>query len=433
MGAQFGDLMIGPARQWVKVHYADGSPEEKRGHVELFINTLGVQEQKLASRITLMEIPGAATLEKKLRARQGGLAPQKKSLFGSTKFRKTTPAKTPSPPRAVHRRIPYNACGDVHEVDKCTLEKFFNRLRQLFDPQKHAGADVSILNTTFAREVGCLIDTSITQVCVGIRDETYFKVDLAGQHAILGMDFMVPAGVRIDAAAGTACLPDEVRIQLIGRGLLYGTKMNIPSLTRIVTGDSYGIPPMPDKMTPMLCKTRGGPETPMTERREYQDPKSILRRTETEVKTRSERREPVVMTVTIKSGSTGGRKEMIETRDADVLKSERLENPATETPDDVEAQDLKLEDISEYEHTDAEGILHEDSEQFVEDLEAEMAVRPEISLTVNVKIEDLKVGLPTGVDQDEAVKMEEMLRKIVWKKRKWLIGKGNALPPRPRA
>ncbi|OWY93086.1 Eukaryotic/viral aspartic protease, partial [Phytophthora megakarya] len=68
--AMFGDLIAGPA-------------QEKREHVELFINTLGAQEQELASRLTLMEVPDTATLVKKLRARQRGLAHQKKTLFGS--------------------------------------------------------------------------------------------------------------------------------------------------------------------------------------------------------------------------------------------------------------------------------------------------------------------------------------------------------------
>jgi hypothetical protein len=109
-----------------------------------------------------------------------------------------------------------------------------------------SGAEVSILDTTFAREVGCRIDTSVMQECVGIRNETYQTVgrtrvkvtlagnlvyfldlwvgDLSGQQAILGMNFMVPAGVRIDSADGTACLPDEDRISLIGRKQLYGAK-----------------------------------------------------------------------------------------------------------------------------------------------------------------------------------------------------------------
>ncbi|OWZ22107.1 LOW QUALITY PROTEIN: Eukaryotic/viral aspartic protease [Phytophthora megakarya] len=382
-------------------------------------------------------IPDAATLEKKLRACQRGLAHQKKTLIRSNKFRQKPPATTPSPSRAVHgvqmtideydsgregysrddqyceqnrdeedqtrllvtghaplgknprrefdsgnagldrpkcrhygarrhaegdcwslltcqkraRNHPTDrylqackACIDVHEAGKCTLEEFFNQLRQRFDHQKQVGMPplaaekmlnkidrwrgnqsregvrkqkstpndntceteavrtaqhrvprvaaiphvdeyarepfsdakihgklnnrkaVSVLDTgaevdtTFAREVGCQIDTSVTQECVGIRDETYLTVKthikitlagdlvyyadlgvrgLVGQHAILGMDVMIPAGVRIDAADGTACLPDEVRIQLIGRRPLYGSKMravNIPSLTPIAIG-----------------------------------------------------------------------------------------------------------------------------------------------------------------------------------------------------
>ena len=35
--------------------------------------------------------------------------------------------------------------------------------------------------------------------------------DQVGQEAILGMDFMVPAGIRLDLVDGTLCLPDEVR------------------------------------------------------------------------------------------------------------------------------------------------------------------------------------------------------------------------------
>ncbi|GMF59293.1 unnamed protein product [Phytophthora fragariaefolia] len=46
-----------------------------------------------------------------------------------------------------------------------------------------------------------------------------------GQDLILGMDFMVPAGIRLDLADGTICLPDEVRIQLAGRRPLYGDKV----------------------------------------------------------------------------------------------------------------------------------------------------------------------------------------------------------------
>ena len=56
----------------------------------------------------------------------------------------------------------------------------------------------------------------------------YFDVwvgDLVGQDAILGMDYMVLAGIRLDLADGTVCLPDEVKIQLEGRRTQYGAKI----------------------------------------------------------------------------------------------------------------------------------------------------------------------------------------------------------------
>ncbi|KAE9114195.1 hypothetical protein PF007_g10470 [Phytophthora fragariae] len=84
------------------VPYADGSTEEKRGHVEHFIRTLNTQEAEFASRLTLMEVADSEALEKKLRALQRGLAHQKKTLFGSNKFRQKAPTPPTQPARAVH-------------------------------------------------------------------------------------------------------------------------------------------------------------------------------------------------------------------------------------------------------------------------------------------------------------------------------------------
>ncbi|OWY96896.1 LOW QUALITY PROTEIN: hypothetical protein PHMEG_00032718 [Phytophthora megakarya] len=111
---------------------------------------------------------------------------------------------------------------------------------------------VSILDTAFARKVGCNFDTSQKQVCVGIGDNVYttegrtkikitlagylvyfFDIwigDLSGQNAILGMDFMVPAGVRMDLADGSMRLPDEVGNHLMVR--LYGEKVRSVILER---------------------------------------------------------------------------------------------------------------------------------------------------------------------------------------------------------
>ncbi|POM76003.1 LOW QUALITY PROTEIN: Hypothetical protein PHPALM_6807 [Phytophthora palmivora] len=108
------------------------------------------------------------------------------------------------------------------------------------------GAEVSIVDTAFARKVGCYIDTSQIQDCVGIGESVYrtkgrtrikttmagslvyvFNIwveGLAGQDAILVMDFMVPAGIRLDLAYGSISLPDEVRIELSGHRQLYSDK-----------------------------------------------------------------------------------------------------------------------------------------------------------------------------------------------------------------
>ena len=103
-----------------------------------------------------------------------------------------------------------------------------------------SGVEVSILDTTFARKVGCVIDGSQAQECIEIEENEYMAVgqtndikitlngslvyyfdicvgDQVGQEAILGMDFMVPAVIRLELADRTLCLPDEVRIGLAGR------------------------------------------------------------------------------------------------------------------------------------------------------------------------------------------------------------------------
>ncbi|GMF46651.1 unnamed protein product [Phytophthora fragariaefolia] len=108
-----------------------------------------------------------------------------------------------------------------------------------------SGAEVSILDVGFARKAGCYIDDSQELECEGVGKNPYMgngrtrvKHTLAGslvysfdvwigpptggQDLILGMDFMVPTGVRLDLADGSPSLPDEIRIQLAGQRPLYG-------------------------------------------------------------------------------------------------------------------------------------------------------------------------------------------------------------------
>ncbi|KAG3110128.1 hypothetical protein PI125_g10303 [Phytophthora idaei] len=129
------------------------------------------------------------------------------------------------------------------------------------------GADVSTVDTAFARKVGCRIDRSWSKDCVGIGESVYktkgrtrikitlagclvywFDIwvsDLSGQEAILGMDFMVPAGIRLDLADGTMNFPDEMKIQLSGHRSLYNEKVGIvktKEATQIEIGESCELP-----------------------------------------------------------------------------------------------------------------------------------------------------------------------------------------------
>ena len=44
---------------------------------------------------------------------------------------------------------------------------------------------------------------------------------MVGQDAILGTDFMVSAGIRLNLADGTLCLPVEVWVQISGRRVVH--------------------------------------------------------------------------------------------------------------------------------------------------------------------------------------------------------------------
>ncbi|POM69835.1 LOW QUALITY PROTEIN: Hypothetical protein PHPALM_13843 [Phytophthora palmivora] len=235
------------------------------------------------------------------------------------------------------------ACGDVHKAGKCTMEEFYNLIRQWYNSTKHAGmlpetakkiyciyayvekqseatvnqlidpidntchfrekptatvanlhqideyarsivmmalevpsgesrgywkyhvpdkkfkqskamgrsttkkqlcysTVVSKLDATYARKVGCHINERSWGISFyNIEERSRLDITLAGslvyffeawdgpptggQDLILGLDFMVPAGIRLDLADGTICLPDEVRLQMAGRRPLYGDKI----------------------------------------------------------------------------------------------------------------------------------------------------------------------------------------------------------------
>ena len=116
------------------------------------------------------------------------------------------------------------------------------------------GAEVSIIDYAFARKAGIEIDTGDQLECVGVGGASYHtegrakvKITLAEklvyefahwvgplgqQQAILGMDFMVPAGVRLNLADGSACMPDEVNLQLQGRRSIFSAERQVVELAQ---------------------------------------------------------------------------------------------------------------------------------------------------------------------------------------------------------
>ena len=128
------------------------------------------------------------------------------------------------------------------------------------------GAEASILSSNFARELGLTVDTLKKLECIGIGESVYqtegrttvkitiadhlvYKYDmwvgpLKGQDAILGMDFMVPAGVRLDLADGSVCMPDEVRVKFEGRKQLFNEharQIHVDELYFVEPGSSVTI------------------------------------------------------------------------------------------------------------------------------------------------------------------------------------------------
>ena len=109
-----------------------------------------------------------------------------------------------------------------------------------------------------------MIDESQNQECVGIGGNAYlttgrtkikitldgspvyyfdvWRGDQVGLEAILGMDFMAPAGIRLDLADGKLCVPDEVCIGLAGRKPLYRSTIQAMNVNDQHTVNPVGKP-----------------------------------------------------------------------------------------------------------------------------------------------------------------------------------------------
>ncbi|KAE8986764.1 hypothetical protein PR001_g19396 [Phytophthora rubi] len=78
---------------------------------------------------------------------------------------------------------------------------------------------------------------------------------------------------------------------------------------------------------------------------------------------------------------------------------------------------------------DEQVCIKEGGDLYAEDVESQLAMLPEVPTTTeDITIEDIQVGNPGEIDPEKI----DRLRKIIWRRRHLLIGKGNALPPAAR-
>ncbi|CAI5718033.1 unnamed protein product [Peronospora effusa] len=343
----------------------------------------------------------------------------------------------------------------------------------LFD----SGAEVSIVDTTFARKVGCVIDESQRQEGIGIGENTYMtegrtkiKItlngslvyyfdawvsDQVGQEAILNMDFMVPAGIRLDLADGTLCLPDEVRIQLAGRRPPYQTNRQPITINDqyvvIPVGGSTELRSVPvhrilsfglvdgcgyDTSITWICLVLGSRrynewQTMAYEAREKEfadeptgpliDHPSYSLLTKILMRPRKGENEKIAKVEKIASQSDKDTINVGIVDDNDQGQSDRVKN---------KSRAIATEDVPTKEPSSDEAVYsHESGDLLTKDVNQHMAVLPEIVMsTVEISIDDIQVGDPEIPLTEE----QEKLRQLIWKNRHLLIGKGNALPPAAR-
>ncbi|OWZ15327.1 reverse transcriptase [Phytophthora megakarya] len=300
--------------------------------------------------------------------------------------------------------------------------------------------------------------------------------DLSGQNAILGMDFMVPAGVRMDLADGSMRLPDELGISLNGRKRLYGEKMRSVILERslrIPVGRSEETAArIKLSATEKLWVTRGVRWVPtVTEgpgRIHYLVISNIgeeILRLDHRLDVESQSRAGIANAAQIeaelldpegghpstpprnpnadryRSGDAGGgrtRESMPDqatypTDTKDIKTGNRIGTkdiePKTGNPN-CQTQ-IKLDPGDGF---DVKSPIHPTEGVGLRDplVEGAAATTPQnteddddIYYHESGRIEDLQVGDPGSATSEEI----ERLRQIIWKKRHLLSGKGNALPP----
>ncbi|ETO58593.1 hypothetical protein F444_23029, partial [Phytophthora nicotianae P1976] len=376
------------------------------------------------------------------------------------------------------------------------------------------GAEVSNLDAAFARKIGCYVDESRQQECVGIGEGVYvtkgrtkIKVTLAGslvyffdvwlgemtgQDAILGMDFMVLAGIRLDLADGTLCLPDEIRIQLSGRRPLYGEHVSavcLEELEVIEAGQKIEIP-LRSKPSEKLWLTRGehwiptlvegvgwrrylqvtntsdrtrclpahtqvgmwlsGDRVPKRQgfatvgSRRYAEWQNLVLQATTDAVSEEEalivepagpkvdhpQYDPSKSILKHPAAVSNQIVKVSDRREGEDTAEEMPEGDETEGPTKTKPIETALEPPTASQPLeDHQVCISEGGQLFAENVDCHMAVLPEITMTTeDVKLQDFRIE-NDGENTPEEV---DRLRKIIWSRQHLLLGKGNALPPAAR-
>ncbi|POM73861.1 Reverse transcriptase [Phytophthora palmivora] len=261
----------------------------------------------------------------------------------------------------------YHAPGKWFKQAKAVGKLNNEKATILFD----SDAEVSIVDSTFAQNAYMVY---------------YFDAwvgSLSGQEAILGMDFMVPAGIRLDLADGTLCLPDEATTD----------RQEDAGLDDVTSG-------------------------PMVERPRYDRPTQILTRQANHPKVATTQATNPKGEPRVGPSEAGIKRD--EGREVDKVITVAPGNPE---PDQTEMQpedrdSLQTEDRKELCEAD-QVCIHECGDLFAEDVESQMAVLPEVvTTTEEVTIDDLQVKVEKLLDACDRWNLSISVAKSSWGYRK---------------
>ncbi|OWZ11026.1 reverse transcriptase [Phytophthora megakarya] len=301
---------------------------------------------------------------------------------------------------------------------------------------------------------------------------------------------MVPAGIRLDLAHESICSPDKVRIQLSGRRQLYSDKakiVNVGKYLRIQAGESVELPlrlrsSIHDKLwitrgdrwvptisdgpgrTKYVSITNIGDEVLILHQdqwiriwlagdhvpripgfisigsRRYMEWQKLALEATTDARSEEmEAKIPLVPAVERTEYETP--RAILQRPKATYVASDPLNgkcvtsmsqkmdmDPPPAIEDQPDTSDLDLTWSSDQDYDECV-YYHKGSYLYAEDVDSQMAVLPEVSVTTeDVKIEDIQL---CGSDNQTSEEIDR-LRQRIWKFRHLLIGKGNALSPAAR-